>query len=126
MNKTKIEKKLRRKTNPELVETIIHTKKNKAWLNISHMISTPRRKMVSINLDEIDKQSKDKEFIVIPGKVLGTGDLNKKITLAALSFSTSARDKLNKAKIETLTIKEAMHKNPNAKEIKIINGKWKK
>ncbi len=126
MNKTKIEKKLRRKTNPELVETIINSKKNKAWLTISHMISTPRRNMVALNLDEIDKQTKDKDFVVVPGKILGNGELNKKITLAAFSFSASAKDKLNKAKIETLTIKEAIHKNPNAKDIKIITEKWKK
>ena len=126
MNKTKIEKKLRRKTNPELVETIINSKKNKAWLKISHMISTPRRNMVALNLDEIDKQTKDKDFVVVPGKILGNGELNKKITLAAFSFSASAKDKLNKSKIETLTINEAMKKNPNAKDIKIITEKWKK
>ena len=57
-SKSLIEKQLRRKTNPELVETIIAAKKAKAWREIAGLISTPRKKHVSLNLSEIDKKSK--------------------------------------------------------------------
>ncbi|MEM3112855.1 MAG: 50S ribosomal protein L18e [Candidatus Pacearchaeota archaeon] len=125
MKKTRIEKKLRRKTNPNLVETIIKSKKSKNWQKISHLISMPKRKMIVANLDEIDKQSIDGDFLVVPGKVLGVGELNKRVKISAYSFSSSAKEKLNNAKIEVLTIQEAIQKNPEAKNIKIIVKKWK-
>ena len=40
----------------------------------------------------------DGDVIVVPGKVLGTGDLNRKVTVAAFSFSKSAVEKIRNAK----------------------------
>jgi len=120
MNKTKIERKLRRKTNPDLVKTIINSKKSEAWVKISHIISRPRRKKISLNLDEISAQCKDGESVLIPGKVLGTGNIDKKVKIIALYYSESAREKLKKSKIEALHIDEEMKKNPEAKNIKIL------
>jgi large subunit ribosomal protein L18e len=118
--KSLIEKQLRRKTNPELVETVIAAKKNKVWLEVAGLISSPRKKHVSINLNEIDKRVKDKEIIVIPGKVLSQGEINKKIKIAALSFSEKAREKLIKAGGEAISILKEIKSNPSAKGIKIL------
>lgn len=120
--KTKIEKKLKRKTDPELVETIISSKKKKNWLKVSDKISTPTRKQISINLDEINKKSEDGDVVVIPGKVLGIGKIDKKITIAALSFSTSAKEHLKESKTEFYTIKEEIKKNPEAKKIRLLTN----
>ncbi|OIO42627.1 50S ribosomal protein L18e [Candidatus Pacearchaeota archaeon CG10_big_fil_rev_8_21_14_0_10_31_9] len=120
MNKVKIERKLRRKTDPSLVSTIITSKKNPAWIKISHIISGPRRRKIALNLDEISAQCKDGESVLVPGKVLGTGNLDKKLKIVALHFSESAREKLKKSKIEMLHIDEEMKKNPHAKDIKIL------
>ncbi len=123
MNKTKIERKLRRKTDQELVDTIIHAKKNSKWLKVGHLISTPRRKQSDINLNEIDKIAKDNETIIIPGKVLGNGEVSKKIRIVALYFSASALEKLKKSKVESTNILEEIKKNPEAKNIRIITNK---
>lgn len=120
MNKTKIEKKLKRKTDQDLVETIILGKKKSKWLEVSHLISAPRRTQIAINLDQINSQTKDNEVVIIPGKVLSEGELDKKVKIAALYFSSKALEKLKKAKIETLSIREEINKNPDAKNIKII------
>jgi len=121
--KSKIEKKLRRKTNTELVETIISAKKKKAWLKVAHLISTPKRKQLALNLEDIDAQAKDNETIVVPGKVLGTGEITKKIRIVGLSFSTSAVEKLEKAKIKFSELAEEIKSNPDAKDIRILNKK---
>lgn len=126
MNKTKIEKKLKRKTNPELVRTIISGKKKDNWLGVTHIISGPRRKQVKLNLRDINDQSKDNETIVVPGKVLGDGEITKKIKIVALSFSKSAEEKLKKAGIEMKKIKEEIEKNPEAKNIIILNERIRK
>ena len=125
MIKTRIEKKLRNKTNIKLVETIIIAKKNSKWLNIANLISRPRRKQISINLDQINEEVNDGERIVIPGKVLGEGELNKKITIIANSFSQGAKDKLKKSKVEVINLFDEIKKNPDAKNIRILTWQTK-
>ena len=118
--KTKIERKLKRKTNPDLVETIIACKKNSAWLNVAHLISIPARKQVALNLRDINAQVKDNQTVIIPGKVLSSGSIDKKIEIAAFSFSSSAVNKLKKLKIEYHSILEEVKKNPEARDIIIL------
>ncbi len=120
ISKAKIKKRLRKKNNPEIVRTIETAKKNKAWLNIARLISNSKRKYPSINLKEIEKQSKEGDTVLIPGKVLGSGNLTKRIRISALNFSESAKEKLKAQKCEVVTIIEEMNKNPKAEGIKIL------
>ena len=118
--KTQIEKQLQKKTNSELAETIILAKKNKEWQGVAGIISGPRRKRANINLGRIDEQSKEGEVIIVPGKVLSIGEINKKIKVVALGFSEVAKEKLLKSKTEAISILEEIKKNPSAKGIKIL------
>ena len=118
--RTKIERKLKKKTNKELVETIIKAKKKSNWLKVADKISTTKINQKSLNLDEIDKKASENDVIVIPGKVLGTGKVSKKIKIVALNFSESAKDKLTKDKIEFSTIDKEIKENPEAKKIKLL------
>lgn len=117
---TKIEKQLKKKTNSLLVKTIIAAKKNKNWTEIAEILSGPRKNRNNINLEEINKKAKDNEIIVVPGKVLSQGELNKKIKIIALGFSKKAKEKLLKSKNEISDIIEEIKKNPDAKGIKIL------
>ena len=110
-SKTLINKQMRNKRNPELVETIFLAKK--ANPEIAGILSGPTRKRVALNLDEINKESKEGEVIIIPGKILGNGNIDsgKKLKIIALSFSVSAEEKLDKAKIGFSLIKEELEKN---------------
>lgn len=115
-SKTKISKQLERKTNPELVETILAAKKNSAWLEVASLLSSPKR--VNVNLDKIGEAKEDK--IVIPGKILSQGNVNKKMKVIAMSFSGKAREKLLKAGCEVKTILEEIKFNPEAKDVKVL------
>lgn len=119
-SKTKISKQLEKKTNSELVETIILAKKNPAWLETAGIIAGPRRKRMNINLDELEKMADKEKIIVIPGKVLSEGEFNKKIKIAALGFSDKAREKLLKSGCQIVTLIEEIKSNPNAKDVKIL------
>ena len=123
--KTKIEKQAKKKSNQELVKTIIVAKKNKKWHEVSAILSRPRRSSLSLNLSEIDEQGKEGETVLIPGKVLSEGEIEKKIKIVALKFSGRAREKLEKAKISFSDISEEIKKNPEAKGIKILKAKEK-
>jgi large subunit ribosomal protein L18e len=118
--KSKIEKQLNKKTNPQLVETLLLIKKNDPWRKLLGSVSGSRRKRLEVNLEKINSFSKEGETIVIPGKVLSIGQLDKKIRVVALGFSENAKEKLLKAKSEVISIAEEIKKNPSAKEVKIL------
>ena len=120
LSKTKISKRIENKRNPELVKTLIVAKKHEKWLKVAQVLSGSRRKRPSVNLDKINKEAKDGEIIVVPGKVLSEGEVNKKIKIAALNFSENAREKLLKEKIDIMSIHEEIKKNPEAKGVKVI------
>mgnify|MGYP000114906209 FL=1 len=86
------------------------------WKRIATDLAKPTRQRRAVNLSRINRYAKSNETVVIPGKVLGTGDPNEKITVAAWKFSQSAKEKLK----NNLTIKELMKKNPKAKKLRII------
>ena len=117
ISKTKISKRAKRKTNPELVETIELAKKNNL-LELGKKLSGPTRLQKKINLDKLNKLKENK--VIIVGKVLGNGEINKKISVSALGFSEQARNKLKKAGCEIFTIKQAIEKNKKLEGVKVI------
>ncbi|MBT3404910.1 50S ribosomal protein L18e [archaeon] len=120
-SKTKISEQAHRKTNPEVVETIMTAKKSgEVWLNVAGMLSGSRRNCPSLNLGEIDAQAKDGETIVVPGKVLSQGNVTKKIKIIAMNFSEGAKQKIKEAKMEYKSILEEIKSNPSAEGIKIL------
>ena len=119
-SKTLISRQMKGKLNPELVETIIEAKKNKNWLNIASLLSKPRSQKISVNLDEIEKESKEGDTIAVPGKVLSSGSISKKIKIAALSFSQEAKRKLKENKCGIASLIEEIEKNKDAKGVKIL------
>ena len=119
-SKTKIEQQLQRKRNQELIETIIKAKKSDKWLQVAELLSFPRRKRIEMNLNEINEKSKNGETILIPGKVLSQGELEKKIKIAALNFSEKAKEKIKKAGASHLSILELIKENPKAEGVNIL------
>ena len=69
----------------------------KNGIELSKFLSSPRKNKIEKNLDIINKESKDGEIIVVPGKVLSIGELDKKIKIVALNFSKSAKEKILKS-----------------------------
>ena len=119
-SRSKIERQLKRKTNMEIVRTIVSSKKNKTWFEIAHVLSSPARKRIVLNIEEIDREIKSGERVVIPGKVLSQGEITKKAEIIAIGFSEKAKEKLLKAGCKTSNLLEEIKKNPEAKNIKIL------
>ena len=61
---------------------------------VAKTLSKSRRNRPQVNLSRINRYATD-ETIIVPGKVLGTGIFDKKVTVAALEFSNTAREKIN-------------------------------
>jgi len=73
-----------------------------------------------VNLSRINRSTDKNEVIVVPGKVLGSGEIDHSVTVAAWSFSDSAREEIAKAKGTCLTIPELVKKDPKGKNIRIL------
>ena len=117
---THVKDKTKRKTNPILVETISTARKHKNWFPIAHIISGSNKDYSAINLSDLDSKTKAGDTIIITGKLLGSGNLTKKIRICALSASKDALDKLKHSKSEFVTILEEIKKNPKAEGVKLI------
>ena len=107
--------------NPELIKLIEDLKilsykqKVNIWRVISEELQKPTRQRRIVNLSKISRHTKENEMVVVPGKVLGTGNINHKIIIAAFSFSGDAKSKLKGCSI--MDIEEAI-KNKDFKIIK--------
>jgi len=119
-SKTKIKKQIGKKTSEELISTILIASKNKKWIKVAEILSGPRRKKVNISLGELNKDAKSGEKVLIPGKVLSQGKIDKKIKVIAIGFSEKAKDKLLKAGCEVFSMIEEIKKNPEMKGVKIF------
>ncbi len=119
-SKTKISKQLEKKTNSELVETILTAKKNSGWLEVAGILSGSRKNRKNLNLGELEKLSEKEKIIILPGKVLSQGDFNKKIKICALDFSERAKEKLLKSGCQVSSILEEIKSNPSAKGIFVV------
>ncbi len=103
----------------ELKEQSRSEEKN-IWKSIAQELEKPTRRRRIVNLFNLDKNTKENEIVIVPGKVLATGDITHKITIAAYSFSKSAVEKINKVNGVTLTIPELMKKNPKGSKVRIM------
>jgi large subunit ribosomal protein L18e len=119
-SKTKIGKRIGRKKDSSIVETVINAKKHKNWINIASIISGPKRNYRSINLSKIDEKTSEGDTVLVLGSVLGSGDINKKIRISALHFSEQAVEKLKKTKSEIVSILDEIKKNPRMEGVKIL------
>ena len=114
------------KSNPHLVILIQDLKKTSAeqqapiWKDVAERLEKPLRNWPEVNLARIDQYLGDNETALIPGKVLSPGELTKKTSIAAWSFTEHAREKIKKAGGKTLTIDELMKHNPKGKNIRIL------
>ena len=92
----------------------------KLWKRVAiDLLKTGKNKRI-VNLSKIDKYAKDDETVIVPGKVLSMGDLSKKITIAAHSFSDSALDKIKDSGSKAITIRELLKNNPKGKKVRIM------
>jgi len=113
-------------TNENLQSLIIELKKIasvenvKLWKRVAADLSRPTRQRRVVNLSRIDRYTKDNDIIIVPGKVLSSGDIKHKVQVAAFTFSKAAKEKIAQAKGEAISINDMLKTNTKAKGIKII------
>ena len=99
---------------------MLSREKKPIWKRVRKELDRPRRDRVEINLSKLQEYGPENGTVLVPGKVLGSGDLSKKLTVAAFSFSGTAKKLIAAAGGKTITI-EALHKsNPEGRDVRIL------
>ena len=91
-----------------------------AWSRTSSILSNPGKTRVEVNIGRISKMAGDGAAILVPGKVLGTGVIDRKVTVGAFSFSSGARSKLEASGGSALTIEQFVRKFPKGSGVRIV------
>ncbi len=112
---SKVRKLQKRKTDPNLIRLIdvLLSSEKGLWKDIAKRLAKPRKLYAQVNVSKIEKYLLDGEIAVVPGKVLGGGEVSKPIKVAALYFSESAKKKIESAGGQCLSLEEAMKVDGN-------------
>ena len=94
--------------------------KRPIWRDVSKYLTAPQKNRVEKNLGDLHNVTKDGDVVIVPGKVLATGSLSKKITIAYYSISNSAASKLDASKIKRISIEQLLEENPTGSGVRII------
>ena len=108
-------------TGPKKLETIKtiaalerHYRKTKQaiWLDIAERLKKPSRQRASINLWKLEKLCEifDKKTLIVPGKILGFGEITKHVTVIALEYSADAKKKISEKKAKSMKPEKVIQK----------------
>lgn len=108
-------------TNQELFDTIrVCTKYSNSkgvalYKTIADELSRSASQRAEVNLSKIEKLSNSGDVIIVPGKVLATGILTKKVTIVAFSASETAIERITLAGAKFVTIMDYVSNKPATK-----------
>jgi large subunit ribosomal protein L18e len=73
-----------------------------------------------VNLSHLNRHTTNGETVAVPGKVLGSGEIDHPIKVAAFAFSKRAKSKILDAKGKCLSIQELAEMNPKGTSTRIF------
>jgi large subunit ribosomal protein L18e len=113
------------KTNPRLnsliaeLNAVSRDSGANVWADIADRLEKPRRTHAEVNLGRIERYAREDETVVVPGKVLGSGVLQKNVTVAAVDFSSTARTKIEQVG-DAVTLEQIAEQNPDGSNVRVI------
>jgi len=113
------------KSNPRLRSLIADLKSaaregdGDVWSDVAERLEKPRRTHAEVNLGRIERYAREDETVVVPGKVLGSGVLQKDVTVAAVDFSKTAERKIDQVG-ESLGLEQALEQHPDGSNVRVI------
>ena len=119
-------KQINRKSNSELVKTVTYLKKasrennSQLWKSVALRLEGPSQNWPSVNISKLEFIVNKNSKVLVPGKLLGAGNITKKITVSAYSFTKSARSKVEAAGGKCLSYNDFIKSNPKGTDVVVI------
>ncbi len=97
-------------------------KKSKApiWRALEAELSRPRRNRREVNIGSLADMTSRGQVIVVPGKILGSGDIGHKLTVCTITISESAARKITSCGGKVVSLAELAKRYPDGKGVRII------
>jgi len=102
------------------VEKAAGKEESNLWSTVAEELSRVRKNRREVNVYKINKCTSNGDVVVVPGKVLGDGALEHKVSVAAFKFSQGAEQKIKEAGGEVMSILDLVRKNPKGSKIKLM------
>ena len=104
-------------TDPNLLRLIIDLKKekNKSYSVLAKHLQESRRAKRAVNVGKINKLAQSKHSYAVPGKILAEGNITKPVTVYAWSYSAAAKDKIQRAGGECMSLHDLLKGKPKVK-----------
>lgn len=117
---------MRKPDNPETIKTL-HFLRSRAreldahvWRALAKKLEKSKHIRCVVNISRINRHSVEGEIVTVPGKVLGMGTLDHKVSVAAFRFSKKARSKIEEVGGKCLTFSDLIKNNPKGKNLRFV------
>jgi large subunit ribosomal protein L18e len=97
-------------------------KKNKApiWRALERELARPRKNRREVNISVLADKTDDGQIVVVPGKVLGSGEIGHKLTVCAITISESAAKKIRSSGGKIVSLSRLIELYPDGKGVRVI------
>jgi large subunit ribosomal protein L18e len=97
-------------------------KKNKApiWRALERELLRPRKNRREVNISVLADKTDDGQIVVVPGKVLGSGEIGHKLTVCAVTISVSAAKKITSSGGKLVSLSRLIELYPDGKGVRVI------
>jgi len=102
-----------------LLERRARSQKIGIWREAARLLASGNATWPEVNVGRLSRLG-DASAAFVPGKVLGTGNLEKKLNVGAFSFSASARSKIERAGGKALSVEEFVKKYPEGSGVALV------
>jgi len=114
----------KKKSTKELVSALKRAsreRKEGVWKDLAKRLSKPSRGLAGVNLEKLQKAAEKNKgkILVVPGKVLGKGELLLEAEVSAFGFSREAERKISE-RGKALTLQELLESKRKGSEIAIV------
>ena len=90
------------------------------WKEASELLLTTSTRKVEVNLGHLSGIVSKASAVFVPGKVLGSGLLTKKLVVGAYSFSKGARKKIEDVGGQALGVQDFVKKYPKGSGVLLV------
>jgi len=103
-----------------MLERAGRQRKAQVWDEAARMLSRPARLKVEVNVGRISRMAGRSAAFFVPGKVLGSGLLDRKVVVGAFAFSETARRKIGENGGSAMSVEQFLKKYPKGKGVRLV------
>ncbi|MGA2198446.1 MAG: 50S ribosomal protein L18e [Nitrososphaerales archaeon] len=103
-----------------MLERLGRKEKIGVWRDAAKYLGATTLNETFVNVTRLARADDGGSPLFVPGKVLGSGPLDKKLVVGAFSYSAAARKKIETAGGEALSIEEFVKRFPDGSGVRLV------